>query len=85
MSMIIEFIAYIFLELIFWIVAWFFVILLWILCLPFIVLISFPAVAVMALKGKSYQKEFNAIYKKIIGCWIDLGLNLIPDKNEKIR
>ena len=83
MSIIIEFLAYIFLELIFWIVAWFFVILLWILFLPLVVLISFPVVSIMALKGQSYQKEFNAIYKKIIGYWINLGLNLIPDKNEK--
>ena len=84
MNILLTILGYIFLELLFWLALWCFVVFLWVLILPIIIVVLFPYVSIISLRGQSYKNNFQKIYKKIIRYWIDLGINLITNKKDKI-
>jgi hypothetical protein len=85
MTILIDILGYIFIEIFLVLILYFLAILLWFVVLPVVVILAFPFIGILAIRREKYTEEFKRLYIKLINKWIDLGFDLIGNKYRKIR
>ena len=76
MDIIIDILAFVFFEIIVWLMLWILALILWGFCLPLSIIIVTPYFLVLLMFKK--MKDLNSNYAKVFDYWMDLGARLIP-------
>ena len=78
MNIVLDILAYIFIEMIFWLILWIFALMLWSICLPLSMVVITPFFLISSIFKKEYTKELKSSYIKVFDFWMDLGTRIVP-------
>ena len=78
MNIVLDILAYIFIEMIFWLVLWISALILWSICLPLSMVAVTPFFLISSMFKKEYKKELKSSYIKVFDFWMDSGARIVP-------
>ncbi len=78
MNIVLDILAYIFIEMIFGLILWIFALILWSICLPLSMIVVSPFFLISSMFKKEYKKELKSSYLKVFDFWMDLGAKIVP-------